>query len=125
MDLGQFGDILTATAKEFYNKQLITHIVPQYESAYMVNGIIRKVLEPYIAMLEQELSNDLSQTIWEKLHTFVPEATRHMCIGSRINEIDNTDVLTEKNAVAILVAFVNQICPTLDLGLRSCDVVKS
>lgn len=125
MNLGELAEALVASAKVFRNEQLVTDIVPKYQDERMTDDVVSKVLGLYMETAGRDLPDDVNSIMQIKLRDFIPHAVEVVRHNSHMNDADDVDTLTQNNADAVLVAFVNQACSPLDLALYTRDLVEN
>jgi len=125
VNFAQLADVLVKTAKQFYKEGLINEIVTELCGSKITDDVVSKVLNPYVTMAELSLPLDVQQMIRTRLDEFVPRALEQIRIDSHMNQADESDTLTQNNAEALLVAFVNQACIPLDLAFYTQNLADA
>ncbi len=124
LSLKQMGDILMAVAREYRIKMLV-EIFPAYNGKIITEDIIRKLLQPFVSELKKEyLSLDDQFYIQERLDNLnmYNNLLNDVWVFQKMHKAGRTNLLTKKNADALLIIFVNEACYPLRLNFCTKDL---
>jgi hypothetical protein len=124
MDPKFYKDTLIASAKDFRKRQLGKDTVLRHQDSQITDNIVHEVLYRYVDMVNKDLTNIEQEVVQQKLLDFIPLALKQIRLDWHMNYADETNTLTQNNADAILVSFVNWACLPLDLEFYTSDLVE-
>lgn len=91
----------------FYRAEKLIKLVPLFNGRIIDGDIIKEIINPFLdkihPMLDERTYNKLSL----KLDKFIPEANDLMFIYSYMHRGDNTGILSQNNADALLAMFLH------------------
>lgn len=124
MKFGQLADILVKDAVSYRNGMLVTEIVPQLVGQPIDERVVRQMVEPYIAQVNPHLPAKIQQMVRSRFEKYAPKALERMRVNLHMHQADESGLVSQDNADAILTIFVNEACAPLDLGLYSRDLTN-
>ena len=122
MNLGELAEFLVKIAKTYRNIVLVNEIVPKLNGQKINEETVRKIIGPYLELVETELSPDIMNRLRLQLKGFALSALVTMKRNSHMHDAGDSDMLTQKSADALLALFVNEACMPLDLALYASDL---
>jgi hypothetical protein len=123
MNFGELADTLTTTAKSYRNGILLKEIAPRLAGKLLSRDTVRQVLEPFVEQLMPKLPEDVQRMIKRRLEEHTKSAALIMRTNAHMHNADNSGLMSQNNADAILVDFVNFACVPLDLGFYAKDLL--
>ena len=123
MNFGQLADVLTGNAKSYRNGKLANEIVPQLIGQPINEQTVRQMVEPYITQVNSHLPAETQQMVRSRFETYAPKALERVRVNSHMHHADESGLVLQANADAILTIFVNEACAPLDLALYAQDLL--
>ena len=123
MNFGQLAHVLTNNAKLYRNGKLATEIVPRLVGQPITELEVRQVVEPYIVQINPYLPAETQQMVRTRFEQYAPKALERLKVNSHMHQADESGLMSQNNADAILTIFVNETCAPLDLALYSRDLL--
>lgn len=118
MTMGQLAKVLEDCARTFRNGKLMAEIVPAHSGQEITTEMVRRVLEPYVSLVNQHIPEELYARVRGDLEDYVPRALALMHQNTHIHYAGKSRILTQDSADALLVGLVNVAADPMDLGLR-------
>lgn len=111
----QFTDFLMDEAKYYVNGLFATNLLPMLKGERIDEETVRRVINPYLVLISHMLSQKLQQKFDSSLNEFAPLALDCMYINPFMHEGDETCLINEANATALLVTFLSFSCDLQDI----------
>lgn len=100
-----FADLISEAT--FFRNEKLIKIVPLFEGKIIDEDIIKKIIDPFLEKIKPMLDDKTYKKLNSKLSQFIPEACDLMFIYSHIHRGDNTRILNQNNADALLTVFLH------------------
>lgn len=123
MKLTEFAEFLLCEAKFYRNGLLSTDVVPELTGQMITEELVKKLLDPFLVAIKPMLDTKLQAKLISRLEEFAPLALDCMYENPDMHEGDETCLLNQNNADAILTMFLSIVCKPLIFDLNSKDLL--